>query len=128
MKSLRKMILVFLLSIVRITDPVGEINYIPKLDSSRVHSFLENEGLNVIFFLNDLKEAEYANFAILHFSKFIDFAVSTELEGKKYNCEKFPCIVPYFDGKPVQNIENPPNSPTLFAEWCKNLLNKTKNA
>ncbi|OHS97141.1 hypothetical protein TRFO_36726 [Tritrichomonas foetus] len=116
------MFLFSLLSITRITDPIGEINYIPKLEPKQIPYFLNEDGINLLFFANDLSKCEYANFAISYFSKYIKFAVAPESEGKNYQCKSYPCAVPYKSGKPIKNIPLAPYQSTLFSHWCFRLL------
>lgn len=119
--------IIFLITIVRISYPTGEINYIPKLESSQIQNFIDENPMSVVFFTNDPDECSFANFAITHFAKYIRFAVSPEKNGQFYHCNSYPCVRFFTSNeKYVSKIRPAPHQLTLFAHWCCELLNRTR--
>lgn len=114
----------FLLSIVRINYPTEEINYIPKLEPKQIQKFISQNSVAILFFTNNPKECSFANFAISHFSKKIQFAIAPESEGNIYQCKSYPCITSFINGTRNQIIRQAPHQETLFGHWCKENLGK----
>lgn len=118
------MILLCLVIGIRVKEPVGEINYISTLDKYTLNRFTRKNGTNIVIFDDKCSErCIFANFALHYFHKKINFAISTESEGRGLKCSSFPCVIPFRNGSMIKSVSNPHLSSTKFAFWCQQLLN-----
>lgn len=121
------MLIFLFLFLYRITETYGGYLHLPRLENkNEFDDFIKQSNYSIIIFTNDTENVYFANYAIFRLNKsIISFGTASEDQGEKYNCNQFPCSIPFKDGKQIlNNVKYPaPTQASLFYSWCYDILN-----
>lgn len=110
------MFLIFSL-LIRIKKPIGESNYIPRVNETELNKFLLSHELSVVFFADAKTRFDFANYAIKRHTPYISFVVATKDSSKSHQCDDSICIRAYRKSKPIDTV-SPPHTAIGFEKWC----------
>ena len=111
----------------RITENYGSYSLLPRFETeTEFNDFIKQPKHTVVIFANDTEDAYFTTYALYRLNKSaISFGTASEDLGKKYNCDHFPCSIPFINGKQIIDcVQYPaPTQASLFYSWCNDILN-----
>ena len=107
----------------RLTNLTGEIHNLTFLGGNLIKDYTKNHKNCVILFSDKETVLHFTKFAITYY-KNITFARSSERDGHGYGCERYPCPVPFFNGRKVKDAPPAPYSAINFTRWCKDTFDQ----
>lgn len=113
----------FVFLLLRLQEYLGEQRTLERVPSKRLYEFVRKHKKSIVSFDNNVKPIKFATYAINTLKDEIGFAIGTERDGIGYGCEKFPCVVPFKNGRQILGASVAPEDPTNFTLWCMNVFN-----